>query len=465
VVFAGALFDDAGSLQGVSVTTWIYSNARVDVLALVSGFLRFDEGQSAQGNALVRSVGIDPAQNVVYTIEVPSPAKLTRLALSIAAPGWTCAIVTPQRGRCMGSFEAGAPGATAWLGYVVSSDTAMTGNVTGTVTATDDGDATNDSASAQFEVLPALDAGISSSQPNLLIDANETTTVNVTLTTGRNAVPGVVLTVNGTFEVAIEEIRVGGVACTQLTSNLPPGVNPGCQLGDLAANVNLPVAVRYRAGPNEGQGSLYIGTSATRDSNYLNNSVSLPYMVQKQTDIGVATESASISANAGDPLTFPTITVTPADAAAHHVVLRIPLPSFATLGSVSAFNGGICTGTTTLECTFDTIPRGLSGGVQFSLLNASAGTFTSNITMTAGNDTTSANNATSVSVTVTAPTPPSGGGSSSSGGGGASSSSSSSSGGGKGGGRLEWIGLAFLALLVARRSGRRVEPTRHHSLH
>ncbi|MES1262961.1 MAG: hypothetical protein ABUL69_01315, partial [Peristeroidobacter soli] len=79
------------------------------------------------------------------------------------------------------------------------------------------------------------------------------------------------------------------------------------------------------------------------------------------------------------------------------------------------------------------------------------GTFTSNLALTSANDSTTANNAATITISATAPppdTPPptSGGGGSSSGGG------SSGSKGGGGGGALAWLGLAFLGGLLARRT-------------
>ncbi len=121
-------------------------------------------------------------------------------------------------------------------------------------------------------------------------------------------------------------------------------------------------------------------------------------------------------------------------------MVNIPLPSFATVDTVST--SGFCTGVTTVQCAFDAIAAGANATIDLQVLTSAEGSFTSNITMVAGNDSTPTNNSASVVVTVTAqpppppPPPPSGGGSSSSGG------------AKKGGGSLEWLALAFLGLLA-----------------
>jgi uncharacterized membrane protein YgcG len=148
--------------------------------------------------------------------------------------------------------------------------------------------------------------------------------------------------------------------------------------------------------------------------------------------------------------------VTNGAAMARDIKVDIPLPSFVSLVSVSSY--GPCTGTTTLECTFVAIPGNDTRTIDVSLTATDTGTYTSNVTVVAANDSTANNNSASVVVTVNAPasaSSSSGGGASSSSGGGSSSSSggaSASGGGGGGGGRIEWLMLALLGVLVSRRA-------------
>jgi uncharacterized membrane protein YgcG len=128
------------------------------------------------------------------------------------------------------------------------------------------------------------------------------------------------------------------------------------------------------------------------------------------------------------------VTVTNGTAAAQDVVVQIPLPTFAVVSSVSS--SAFCGGTSTLTCRFATIAAGSTGTIDIQLATLDAGNFTSNITMTALNDSTPGNNGASVDIAVTpAPTPPAGGG-------------SSSGGGGGGGGTTDWLILALLSLLA-----------------
>jgi hypothetical protein len=93
-----------------------------------------------------------------------------------------------------------------------------------------------------------------------------------------------------------------------------------------------------------------------------------------------------------------------------------------------------------LQCTFATLTAGSTATIDIGLTTSAVGTFTSNITLQAANDSNLGNNSASVAITVNAPAPPPSGG------------GGSSSGGGGGGGRMEWLALAYLGLLAMRRA-------------
>jgi uncharacterized membrane protein YgcG len=126
------------------------------------------------------------------------------------------------------------------------------------------------------------------------------------------------------------------------------------------------------------------------------------------------------------------------------MVVKVPIPAFATVESVSS--GWICTGTAVIECSVHTLTSGTSTSFDITLLANSAGTFTSHVEVTAANDANTANNRRDIAITVAANSGSGGGGSPSGGG-----SSSGGGGGGGGGGWLEWLAIAVLGLLVARR--------------
>ena len=149
------------------------------------------------------------------------------------------------------------------------------------------------------------------------------------------------------------------------------------------------------------------------------------------------------TAYSGTQLNFPRITVSNvgAYAARMPVIVQVILPPFTSFGSVS---GGsfLCSGTFRLNCEILSLQAGESRSIDITLITSGTGTFTSNVTVLSGNDSTASNNSGAVQLSVT-PLPTTVGGGSSSGGAGSS--------GGGGGGRFEWLALAFLGLLAARR--------------
>jgi hypothetical protein len=184
-----------------------------------------------------------------------------------------------------------------------------------------------------------------------------------------------------------------------------------------------------------GQGGIAINAYVDNDANGSNNVVYFDARTRQLTDIAVSVAQASVSVARGTQLRFPLITVTNTGSQADDIVVNVPLPSFTSISLV--LSSGLCAGVTTLQCSFDSLPAGGSATIDIRMATASEGTFTSNVTMVAENDSTSGNNAVAVDLAVNAPPPPAGGGGSSSGGGAK-----------KGGGSLEWLALAFFGLLV-----------------
>jgi hypothetical protein len=411
---------------------WVYSDQRLDAEASISSYRYVDEGQTGTLSVFVRSAGIDPIQDVVATVTVPLPVRLTNVYVNDAPPGFLCSIETPQSLRCTGSFTATRPGANVTVTFV--SDTEMTGVATLAVTGTGDGDTGNDIAQAPLEVRPPTDVGLIAPSSDLFVMAGDLVTLEMTLTTSRSPIQSVIFWADSAFDLMLESVRVNGIDC-----QLPPiqaGSRVYCPGGSLPANSSVPVVLRYRASQRDASGTVYLYAEAFGDSNSGNNSVTVSYAVGVPTDVSLSALSNAISGQSGMNLGFPRIVVSGTTAIPRNVVVNIPIPPFASVQSLTTSSGGICTGTTTLQCTFSPSPFGGAQIIDITLRAQSAGTFTSNITMTAGNDNTPDNNAASVATTVTDPPPPPNNGGSSSGG------------AKKGGGSLEWLALAFLGLLV-----------------
>ncbi len=143
--------------------TWVYANLTIDVAANMGGFFGTDEGVTGEAGFSVETKGVNPAQNVTATIELAPPLRLLSLRYSDGPSGWTCELLTAQRGRCTGSFPGGDQVnqrfATVWYTFV--SDTAVNGQATLTVDAASDGDPTNNVAQVTLQVRPYIDIAVS----------------------------------------------------------------------------------------------------------------------------------------------------------------------------------------------------------------------------------------------------------------------------------------------------------------
>lgn len=426
--------------------TWVYANLTVDVAVSAGGSFVLED-QTGEGGFNVETKGVDPAQGIIATIELTPPLRFLSLAYFSGPSGWTCTLLTEQRGRCTGSFAGGDsfPDRFAGVRYTFVSPTAGDGLATITVSAIDDGDPTNNVVQAPMQVRPYIDVAISAPNPARLLVAGQTTTVDAIITTGKNPVPGAQLTPwASNASLALDSITVAGADCSQTTSG------SACPLGTLPANASIAVQAVFRAVTGEGSPYAVLDVGANNDSAPGNNHLAIPVYTLSMTDISVSLAQGSVTGTNGAALNLPRITIQNGTGTSRDVSVDIPLPAFASVTSVQAFDG-ICTGTATLRCYFAGIPPNNPRTIDIALSTTATGTFTSSVVLTAVNDSTADNNTATLAITVNAP--PAGGGSSSSGGGGGSSGGgNSSSGGGGGGGRIEWLALALLAGLVMRRS-------------
>jgi hypothetical protein len=219
-----------------------------------------------------------------------------------------------------------------------------------------------------------------------------------------------------------------------------------CAVGDLPANAIVPVTLRYRFVQAGISHNLGVTVTTPRDYDYSNNSASFSFSIMALTDVQVSVARTTATAVSGAKLRLPEIAVRAGAGAANDVVLTVTLPPFTTVEYVSG--NALCSGTTTIQCFMTFIAAGDARYFDISLNTTAPGTFTSNISIQAANDSNAGNNTSDLALSVTdppAPPPPPPPPPPSSGGG-----SSSSSGGGGGGGRMEWFALAFLAVFAWR---------------
>ena len=419
-------------IRGNSAVTQLYSNLLIDAVASAL-FSSAVEGQPGSAFAGIESVGLQPAQNVVATIEVPAPVRLTAMNVT-NANNWACSLLTAQRARCTGAF-ADVGGASITYAYISNAP----GDYVAKLTISADGDlnASNNTSEATLNIGPYLDVGITTSETQMQLVAGQDHVVGFTVTTGVRAVPGVILVAS--YGPDIDSMTAAGVACL-IDSN----GNGRCDLGDLPANASIPVAVTYRTTRDDVIGTATVYALTSVDRNQANNSASISYTTIAYTDVSLQLAQTTATTMSGTRLTFPRVTVTAVGAfAARSVVVQIPLAAFTTVESVSG-GGVICTGTSILRCEVFPFQPGETRTIDIVLNTSGPGTFTSNVTLQSANDSTAGNNGGAVELSVTAQN----------GGGGSSGGGSSSGGGGGGGGRFEWLALAFLGLLATWRARR-----------
>jgi hypothetical protein len=198
--------------------------------------------------------------------------------------------------------------------------------------------------------------------------------------------------------------------------------------------------VTYDALDGGTSGGAQVCASIAHDSAPDNDCVSLEMSTFAPTDVSLSVAQATVSAPAGGTFHYPLITIADGAEIASDVRVRITLPSFVSVKSISA-SAGDCTGTTTLECTYAVMSPGTTSSIDITLQADATGTFASSVELASVNDSTAGNNTAAVSLRVDAV-------SSGTVGGGASSAAGRA----RGGGRLEWLGLVLLALLVLRRA-------------
>jgi reprolysin (M12B) family zinc metalloprotease/uncharacterized protein DUF11 len=427
-------FQDGAQERSRRFDTLIYSALQVDAVAQNGGpTYPVSEGELGGGGFRVETRGIDRAQNVVATFEVPAAVRLAHVVPDSTTDPWQCTLETPQRGRCTGSFVAAS---ILSASFNFESDIAGDYQGTLTVSATNDGDTTNNVAQIPIQVLSYLDVGVSGPAQSRNWFVGQVEDVSYTVTTGRHAVPGVAIRASS-FPTYYdwETMTINGVVCQNT------GVfGQDCPIGDLPANASVPVVVRFLIVKSGTTGNAGVTVTTARDSDYSNNSASFGFSIMALTDVQVSVAQTTATAVNGAKLRLPEIAVRAGTSAANDVVLTVTLPPFTTIEYVSA--NAICSGTTTIQCSMGYIEAGDARYFDVSLNTSAAGTFTSNVSIQAANDSNAGNNSSAIALSVTAPppplTPP------------PASPSPPSSGGGGGGGSLEWLVIAFLASMAVR---------------
>lgn len=392
------------------------------------------EGKDLSLAATLRSQGAFTANDVSVTFDVAAGVRIKSGTLEQG----TCTVISDTRITCA---RATLPTNTdAQVQITATSDQPGTYTGNWTVSATNDGVPGNNVATSSLVVFPLADVGINpiSAPISLVVGTPREFTVEV-FTGSKRPVDNVVITFPATQSMQLDSIATPVGTCV-LT-----GSSPHCDLGTLPAGSLLRLTPRYTAlTPGTGL-SGWVTASATRDFDSSNNNASIIMNTYDGGDVELRVAAPTITGTVGSNVVMPKVTLN-AISRSYDVRVSIPIPTFATVASVSG--AGICTGAATLDCYLGQLEPGTSSSIDVTLNLVSSGTFTSNVAVRAANDIYPANDTATIEVHANAaavtpppaptPTP-------------SPSVSSSSGGGGGGGGRFEWWSAALLGILLANR--------------
>jgi hypothetical protein len=377
--------------------------------------------------ATVSSIGTNSAQGAGITFSIPASLAVS----AITASSGTCSAgATPS--CSLGDIPAGEQ-RTVQITSIASSVTPQV-IVTANVVATNDRVVNNNSVFTDFAVINNADAMVTVSPGSASVRTGDPVDYTIRIQSVR------------TQPVRNARLSFTPSGLDQVTYTPSSGTCTGfgdCTFGDIAPGTLITIAIHgiaFTAGTH----SHFIRFESSNDTDGNNSSPTFTLVISPTIyDVALVVAAPSASADVGSRITLPRITLR-SEQYTGGMVVRVPIPSFTTIQSVSS--GWACTGTTTLECNVSALLAGTETSVDITLNANQAGTFTSRIEVSAANDSNPANNSADIAITanaVAAPSPPGNPPPPNGGSGGA---------GGGGGGRIEWVLIGLLALLAARRA-------------
>jgi hypothetical protein len=386
------------------------------------------EDARLEGQVSLRSNGRQTITAATLDIELHSAGRLKSAAVHNGA---ACTLMSETRARC--ALPALARNAQLFVDYHAEFAEPGTYDVSFLAATPGDSAPDNDRLTRVVLVRPYFDVSVSGAlgMSNLL-DGQTRVKTFVVNTDRRALATARFLAANAPPALFVEAISAGTGDC-----RVDPGLGGLCDFTDLPANASVPVSVTYRATNGSWVVDPVVSVSTPGDVVSGNNSLTAQVETIGGTDLELRVAS-TISGSKSATLQFPVIELANGGSKAITPRLDVTLPPEFTVVEVSATDG-MCTGTTTLRCDFNTLEPFARASVSLTLRASTNGSFISNVRVSSVNDTNPANDARDVTVeiataSVAATNGPSGGGSG-------------------GGGRMEWLALAFLALLVAMNCG------------
>jgi len=421
--------DDLGSNNQVNMQ--FESRSGTDVSVSVPGFGTSEiEGRDVNILAEIFSNGANDATQISATLDVPVGMRV----LSAFLLQGDCVLINERRITCTRGTL--ARNTSARVTVTVIGDEPASFPVTFSVNALNDGVSANNSATSQVLVRPLADVGVNPLPTSFAFIIGVPRDLTFEVFTGpTRPVQGVTVSVPSSEGIPLESLSAAVGTCSVTAGT--------CNLGDLPPNSLVRINARYTATElDELWDSVLV--SAQWDVNLSNNRQSIAFNAFNPGDTRLSVASTSISGSVGALIDLPRITIDTLLQSAGGEI-EIPLPPFVAIDRIS-FSGGICSDGTPLRCYLSSRATGARDDIDIRVRINSAGAFTSNMVARMSNDSNPANDQATLQIqgidgVVPPVTPPSSGG--------------GGSGGKGGGGRFEWLALALLALLVARRMSAR----------
>jgi hypothetical protein len=389
------------------------------------------EGVSGMEHVPIYSNSTMAASDFQVTVELPATTRLTALSMADT----TCQIVDAQHGRCTAVTLPHQNNRE--LLVTSTSDSPGLQRVRVAISASSEADTSDNTAEYDIRVNPYTDAAVTAISLPQYLFIGQVYEFETHLKTSYRDVPNVNFSVSYPVDVLVTApADLTGCVLQHDVSNMYETLY--CQMPLVAANTDRLLKFQLRPQSMGNGGRVGVQATTSGDVDWNNNLSEKFVQVIEMSDVSVQLAATTVSTRVNTTVALPRITVRSGAKDTHGIVVKIPLPSFVTARDISS--GWMCSGTTTIECTVSSLQAGAETSFDISLFASQTGTFTSKVEVSAANDSNAGNNSADIAITVNAVTappsnPPAGGG----------------GGGGGGGGRLEWLGLAVLTLLAARR--------------
>ncbi len=415
-VVASAATDNDLYAANNSVVVHLRAEHAVDLAVTLASGGSGVEASTFEGQVTLRSNGRDAVRNATLDVVLHEAGTLCGVNVH---NGVACTLLTPQRARC--ALPSLARNAQLFVDYQAQFAEAGQYGITFVTVAPGDTAPENDALARVVLVRPYYDIAVSGSLdlPDLVVGETRATTFAVTtarrgLSTARFVAPHY-----------LPGLRVESIRATAGQCGVDAGEGGVCDFSDLPPNGQIAVTVTYRAEAAPYASDIAASVSTAGDVSALNDAVRGLVVTHAMTDLELRV-GASVGGPKNSTLTFPEIALVNGAEKAVGTRLEVTLPPEVSLVGISA-SDAICSGTTVLRCDFSDLASRSTSIVQLSVRAAADGRFVATLKLSALN---APQNAREVAIEV------------------AGGTSAPLAGGKSGGGRMEWLTLLALALLV-----------------